>query len=63
MEDAIKPKAVILIVGGVLQSVYSNLPDLDVVLVDEDDLKADGKTDKQVSAKWQRLKLGMHCAH
>lgn len=41
-------KTVIIVEGGNVQSVLSNFTDLQVIIFDIDNLKAEGKTRKQI---------------
>jgi hypothetical protein len=54
-----RPRVAILVSGGVMRSAYSNVPGLEVVLTDVDDLDADGKTRKQIEGVWKRSKKNM----
>jgi hypothetical protein len=58
-----QPKIAIHISGGMLNCAYSNVPGLKLVLVDVDDLDADGKTGKQIGDIWQRAKRNTVCVY
>lgn len=53
-----KPRVIILISGGVLCDVHSDIP-LDVHLCDEDDKQEEGFSKDQIERSWKRRTRGM----
>ena len=54
-------RIVILVIGGVVESVHSNEPDTEVVLVDFDNLEQEGLSSDERDAKHEEaIKLTPH---
>jgi hypothetical protein len=54
-----KNRVIIYVEGGVVQSVnVDNIKNLEVMLFDVDNLKAEGKTDKEICKTWSKLSDG-----
>lgn len=45
-----KPKVVVILAGGNVQSIHSSIPDIQVKVVDHDNLTAEGKSEQQANA-------------
>ena len=58
--NAPRPRIAIYVEGGVLATVMCDCPDAKVVLVDRDDLNAEGKTDNQIGAIWKRATKNLY---
>ena len=54
-----KNRVIVYVEGGVVQSVSAaNVMNLEIILFDVDNLKAEGKSDKEICKTWAELSDG-----
>ena len=54
------PKVAIYVSGGNVQAINANTDDVIVEIFDVDDLKANGKTGKEIDAMWDKISEELH---
>jgi len=55
-----KTKVAIYVSGGAVQSIVGNKDDIEVILFDVDNMKADGISGKTIDKKWDEVQKECH---
>ena len=51
-------KIIVYVDGGNVQTVIGDVDDIEVQVFDVDNLKAEGKTEKQIEKEWKKVSNG-----